>query len=100
MPQIAQQDYIKVFLSGGLDANITNQEKKELIRHYEAGNIFDVILYDDSGGQGVNIGCFARIINAAKYIDDDTEDTVYVFCYYTYQTEVVQTIEANLSDLD
>lgn len=43
MPQIAQQDYIRIDWEGGIDTP-TEAAKQELLQAYKNGTIFDVII--------------------------------------------------------
>lgn len=67
MPQIANQDYIKIYCPGGVDL-LQEAELVELAKCYDAGTIMDVVLYDETGS--------ARILSASKI------DEYYRFTYF------------------
>lgn len=67
MPQIANQDYIKIYCPGGVDS-LQIAELAELAKCYDAGTIMDVVLYGETG--------YARILSASKV------DIYYHFTYF------------------
>ena len=67
MPQIAIQDYIRIYCPKGVDSP-QEAELAELAKCYDAGTIMDVILYDEK--------VHARILSASK------SDVYYRFTYF------------------
>ena len=75
MPQIAQQDYIRIFCPNGVDIP-GDEQKKQLADCFDAGTIFDVILEDEYWQ--------AKILSAIK------DDEQYTFRIYSNEVYIVE----------